>query len=142
MQQSKDYLEREIEKLSLMFISLIKKVRGCHANTTTEELEEIDTTLHSQLDLSLRKISKMQANEFKSHISTLHETHLNHLAELLYQLVLKSDLLELNQSFNTSKIAEKAILLIDILDEKSKIFSMKRLEMKSKLEAQVGRERI
>jgi hypothetical protein len=133
MQHSKDYLLRDIEKLSLMLIGLVEKVRGSNANTTSEELEEINTALQSQLDLSLEKISKMKADEFKNHISTLHETHLEQLAELLYQLVLKSDLLELNQGFSTSKTAKKAILLIDALNEKSKTFSIERLEMREQM---------
>lgn len=138
MQHSKDYLLRDIEKLSQMLVSLIEKVRGSNANTSSEELEEINTVLQSELDLSLSKISEMQADKFKNHISTLHETHLEQLAELLYQLVLKSDLLELNQGFSTSKTAKKAILLIDVLDEKSKTFSIERLEMREQMEGFVA----
>lgn len=39
----------------------------------------------------------------------------------------------LEQNYDNSNIAEKAILLIDVLDEKSKTFSMKRLQMKDHL---------
>jgi len=38
MQHSKDYLEREIEKLSLMLIGLIEKVTGLSSNTASDEL--------------------------------------------------------------------------------------------------------
>jgi len=133
MQQSKDYLEREIEKLSLMLVSLIEKVTGLNANTASDELDKIDTTLQGELDLNLVKIGEMESEEFLDHISTLHEAHLNYLAELLYRLVLKTESLKLNQKLDTPKIAKKAILLINILDQKSKTFSMERLQMKDHL---------
>jgi len=133
MQQSKDYLEREIEKLSLMLVSLIEKVTGLNANTASDELDKIDTTLQGELDLNLVKIGEMESEEFLDHISTLHEAHLNYLAELLYRLILKTDLPKLNQKLDTPKIAKKAILLINILDQKSKTFSMERLQMKDHL---------
>lgn len=133
MQQSKDYLEREIEKLSLMLVSLIEKVTGLNANTASDELDKINTTLQGELDLNLGKIGEMESEEFLDHISTLHEAHLNYLAELLYRLILKTDLPKLNQKLDTPKIAKKAILLINILDQKSKTFSMERLQMKDHL---------
>ncbi|SDG46078.1 hypothetical protein [Psychroflexus sediminis] len=133
MQQSKDYLEREIEKLSLMLISLIEKVTSLNSNSASDELNEIDTTLHGELDLNLSKISEMQEEEFLDHISSLHLSHIEHLSELLYRLVLKMDSSSLKESYDYSKIAKKAILLIDVLDQKSKTFSMKRLQMKEHL---------
>ena len=133
MQHSKDYLEREIEKLSLMLISLIEKVTGLNANTASDELDEIDATMQGELDLNLGKISEMGSKEFLDHISSLHLTHVEQLSELLYRLVLKTKSSNLNQSYDNSKIAKKAILLINVLEEKSKIFSMKRLEMKEHL---------
>jgi hypothetical protein len=81
MQQSKDYLEREIEKLSLMLVSLIEKVTGLNANTASDELDKIDTTLQGELDLNLVKIGEMKSEEFLDYISTLHEAHLNYLAD-------------------------------------------------------------
>lgn len=133
MQQSKDYLEREVEKLSLMLISLIEKVMGLNANTASDELDEIDATLQGELDLNLGKVSEMESKEFLDYISDFHETHLKHLSELLYQLVLKTDSQKLNQKLDTPKIAGKAILLIDVLDQKSKTFSIERLQMKEHL---------
>ncbi|MBZ9652189.1 hypothetical protein [Psychroflexus montanilacus] len=133
MQHSKDYLEREVEKLSLMLISLIEKVMGLNANTTSDELDEIDATLQGELDLNLGKVSEMESKEFLDYISDFHETHLKHLSELLYQLVLKTDSQKLNQKLDTPKIADKAILLIDVLDQKSKTFSIERLQMKEHL---------
>lgn len=85
MQQSKDYLEREIEKLSMLLISLIQKVTGLSSNSVSDELDEIDTSLQSELDLNLSKISEMKTEEFLDHISSLHLSHIEHLSELLYR---------------------------------------------------------
>lgn len=60
MQQSKDYLLREIEKLSQMLIGLIDKITGINSNTTSDVLEEIDTALQNELELSLDKICNLQ----------------------------------------------------------------------------------
>lgn len=140
MQQSKDYLLRDIEKLSQMLIGLIDKITGINSNTTSDVLEVIDTALQNELELSLKKISAMEANAFKNHSSAFHETHLEHLAKLLYQLVLKLDAYDLKQDFDAPKLAEKAILLMDVLDEKSKTFSMQRLEMKADLEVKLSKK--
>lgn len=117
----------------MILISLIEKVTGLNANTASDELDEIDATLQGELDLNLGKVSEMASEEFLDHISDFHETHLKHLSELLYQLVLKTDSSCLKKDHDNSKIAEKAILLIDVLDQKSKTFSIERLQMKEHL---------
>lgn len=82
----------------------------------------------------------MEANAFKNHSSAFHGTHLEHLAKLLYQLVLKLDTYDLKQNFDAPKLAEKAILLMDVLDEKSTTFSIQRSEMKADLEVKLSKK--
>jgi len=129
MQQSKDYLEREIERLSVLLIGLIEKISGSKSENTQDELDEVSQALKGELDLSVSEISQIESSELLNHLSNLQESHIQQLVELLYQLYVKSEQLDMNKS----KIAEKAILLIDYLNENSNTFSLERMNMKDKL---------
>jgi hypothetical protein len=129
MQQSKDYLEREIERLSVLLIGLIEKISGSKSGNIQDDLDEVSQALKGELDLSISEISQIESSELLNHLSNLQESHIQQLVELLYQLYVKSEQLDMNKS----KIAEKAILLIDYLNENSNTFSLERMNMKDKL---------
>jgi hypothetical protein len=133
MQQSKDYLEREIERLSVLLIGLIEKISGSKSENTQDELDEVSQALKGELDLSVSEISQIESSELLNHLSNLQESHIQQLVELLYQLYVKSEQLDMNKS----KIAEKAILLIDYLNENSNIFSLERMDMKNELKQNI-----
>jgi hypothetical protein len=133
MQQSKDYLEREIERLSVLLIGLIEKISGSKSENTQDELDEVSQALKGELDLSVSEISQIESSELLNHLSNLQESHIQQLVELLYQLYVKSEQLDMNKS----KIAEKAILLIDYLNENLNIFSLERMDMKNELKQNI-----
>ena len=133
MQQSKDYLMREIERLSVLLIGLIEKISGSKSENTQDELDEVSQALKGELDLSVSEISQIESSELLNHLSNLQESHIQQLVELLYQLYVKSEQLDMNKS----KIAEKAILLIDYLNENSNIFSLERMDMKNELKQNI-----
>jgi hypothetical protein len=133
MQQSKDYLEREIERLSVLLIGLIEKISGSKSENTQDNLDEVSQALKGELDLSISEISQIESSELLNHLSNLQESHIQQLVELLYQLYVKSEQLDMNKS----KIAEKAILLIDYLNENSNTFSLERMDMKNELKQNI-----
>ena len=133
MQQSKDYLMREIERLSVLLIGLIEKISGSKSENTQDELDEVSQALKGELDLSVSEISQIESSELLNHLSNLQESHIQQLVELLYQLYVKSEQLDMNKS----KIAEKAILLIDYLNENLNIFSLERMDMKNELKQNI-----
>ena len=133
MQQSKDYLEREIERLSVLLIGLIEKISGSKSENTQDNLDEVSQALKGELDLSISEISQIESSELLNHLSNLQESHIQQLVELLYQLYVKSEQLDMKKS----KIAEKAILLIDYLNENSNIFSLERMDMKNELKQNI-----
>lgn len=133
MQQSKDYLEREIERLSVLLIGLIEKISGSKSENTQDDLDEVSQALKGELDLSVSEISQIESSELLNHLSNLQESHIQQLVELLYQLYVKSEQLDMNKS----KIAEKAILLIDYLNENLNIFSLERMDMKNELKQNI-----
>jgi hypothetical protein len=133
MQQSKDYLMREIERLSVLLIGLIEKISGSKSENTQDYLDEVSQALKGELDLSVSEISQIESSELLNHLSNLQESHIQQLVELLYQLYVKSEQLDMNKS----KIAEKAILLIDYLNENLNIFSLERMDMKNELKQNI-----
>jgi hypothetical protein len=133
MQQSKDYLMREIERLSVLLIGLIEKISGSKSENTQDDLDEVSQALKGELDLSVSEISQIESSELLNHLSNLQESHIQQLVELLYQLYVKSEQLDMNKS----KIAEKAILLIDYLNENLNIFSLERMDMKNELKQNI-----
>ncbi|EMY82632.1 hypothetical protein pgond44_00870 [Psychroflexus gondwanensis ACAM 44] len=103
MQQSKDYLMREIERLSVLLIGLIEKISGSKSENTQDDLDEVSQALKGELDLSISEISQIESSELLNHLSNLQESHIQQLVELLYQLYVKSEQLNMNKS----KIAKK-----------------------------------
>jgi len=71
----------------------------------------------------------MESSELLNHLSNLQESHIQQLVGLLCQFYVKSEQLDMNKN----KIAEKAILLINYLNENSNTFSLERMNMKDKL---------
>jgi len=56
------------------------------------------------------------------------------LAELLNVFIKKSATLEVSEQYNGKELAKKGILLINILNKKSKTYSIKRMELKKELQ--------
>lgn len=55
------------------------------------------------------------------------------IAEFICDLVVKINSLDVKEAYRTNKIAEQGIIIIDFLNEKSKTFSMKRMNLKKAL---------
>ena len=137
MDIEKDFIKREIQKLNLLLISLIEKISGINSSNANSGIGEINEVLENQFDLSLDKITKIDTSDLIKHISELHESHTEKIAELIYDIVVKIESLDLKENYETSKFAEKGIIIIDFLNEKSKTFSTKRMNMKNALQQAV-----
>ncbi|WP_271393521.1 hypothetical protein [Aequorivita sinensis] len=134
MDIEKDYLKREIQKLNLVLVSLIDKISGINSNNTNNEISSINEVLENEFDLSLEKISNIKTADLIKHISTLHESHIEKIAKLIYQFVVKIQSLDLGENYELNKTAEKGIIIIEFLNQKSKMFSVERMNMKKTLQ--------
>ena len=65
------------------------------------------------------------------------EVHLEKLAELLSEITRKINTTALENKYNKKELVNKGILLIDKIKEKSKVCSMKRMEIKNVLQQSV-----
>jgi hypothetical protein len=131
MEVEKDFIKREIQRLTLLLGVLIEKISGLSSNNVKSGIDEINKALKTEFDLTLLKITEMDNSKLSKHITELHESHIEKLAELMHEIVLKIELSDSN--YNKKEIALKGILLIDFLNEKSKTFSIKRSNIKNTL---------
>ncbi|MFI1770147.1 hypothetical protein [Thalassobellus citreus] len=137
MEVEKDLIKREIQKLTLTINSLIEKICGLNSNNSKSGIKKISEALKSELDLSLDRIIEMEASELIKHISNLHESHTEKIAELIYEIIIKSETVDFGKKYEKNKFIEKGIIIIDFLNEKSKTFSMKRMNMKNALQHRI-----
>ncbi len=131
MKIEKDFIIREFQRLTLLLTSLIMKISGLNSNNAKNGIEQTNEALKGEFDLTLQKITQMENSDLLKHIKGLHESHVEKLAELMYELIIKPDI---EEYYEKKKLAQKAILLIDFLNEKSKTFSMKRVKIKNALQ--------
>ena len=127
MQQEKDFIQREIQRLTLLLNKLIGKALGLDIDGFDQGIQNIESDLKSEFDLSLREILEMENSELIAHIRELDEQHLEKIAELISILVKKP------KTENRNQLAKKGIVLLDFLDSHSKTFSLKRMELKNTL---------
>lgn len=129
----KDFLKRETEKLSLLLSSLIEKISGLNSNNAKNNIEKVNEALINEFDLDIKELPNLKNSELLKRMENIQLSHLEKLAELLYAMVSKSEFIDFNESSSKIKITKKAILLIDLLNEKSSTFSIKRMHMKNAL---------
>ena len=131
MRQHKDFIEREIEKLTLLLQSLIEKVSGLSFVITKTDIDEVDKIFKYEFDLNIHQICKMDSKDFIQKFSKLHHKPAEQLTRLLYQLVIR---VKNSQSFDKKLLAEKTIILIDVLNQNSSTFSIESRQMIYRLE--------
>ena len=130
MEVEKDFIKREIQKLLLLLIHLIGRTGKINSNNVRNEIENINEALKNAFDLSFVRMAKMENSKFIEHISKLHESHIDKILKLIYEIILKIPPESLGEKFEKTKIILKGIIIIDFIDEKSKTFSIERKNMK------------
>jgi hypothetical protein len=133
MEVEKDFIKREIQKLLLLLNSLIGKISGINSNNAGSEIGDINEALKNEFDLSLVRIAKMENSELIEHISKLHESHAEKILELIYEIILKTESVNFGENFEKTEIVQKGIIIIDHINEKSKTFSIERMNMRNYL---------
>ena len=92
MEVEKDFIKREIQRLTLLLKSLIEKVSGLNSNSGKSGIEDINEALKSEFDLTLRDLTQMENSELLKQIEKLHHSHTEKLAELMYEIVIRTEL--------------------------------------------------
>ncbi|BFP40050.1 hypothetical protein FGF1_08950 [Flavobacteriaceae bacterium GF1] len=128
MQQEKDVIQREIQRLTLFLTKLIGKAVGLSTNDFEQGFQNIESDLKNEFDLTLREITNLDDSKLTKKLEGLDEQHLEKLAELITALVGN-----LQNDFG-SELAKKGIVILDFLNNNSKTFSLKRMQLKNTLQ--------
>ena len=137
MEHSKDFIEREIQKLTLMMINLINQISGANINDFEIGIKATNEALKGQLDLTIGEILNMQNSTLIEKISDLQKVHIEKLVEILYEVIKKNDLIETGKIYDGNKLTEKTLLLLEHIDKNSTTFSLKRLNLKNVLQHRI-----
>ncbi|WP_026452095.1 hypothetical protein [Aequorivita capsosiphonis] len=133
MQQEKDYIKREIEKLAMVLSKLIDKTASSNTNTFKTVVFETNEKLEESFGLSLDELARIENSELMEKVKNFHEEHLEKLIEVVYQIIQKSEEFKTEFDFEIKELSNKLLLMIDFANDKSKSFSVERMNMKSQL---------
>lgn len=134
MQQESDYFLREIKKLTLFITNLISNLNTSNKDELENGIRETDDFIRKKWGISLKEIASISSFDFINKFKELQEIPIEKLAELLNVFIKKSATLEVSEQYNGKELAKKGILLINILNDKSKTYSIKRMELKKELQ--------
>ncbi|WP_031427365.1 hypothetical protein [Flavimarina sp. Hel_I_48] len=133
MEYEKDYIQREIQRLSLVLQTLIEKITGASSKIPQDNFNEIDTILNINFDFSIEELINATPRDLNEKLKEIHPAHLEKLIDLLYILINKSEFTTIH-SANLHKLISIDLILIKILDDRSKDFSIARMQHKLELE--------
>jgi hypothetical protein len=133
MEQENDYIKREIEKLTMVLMKLIDKTTSTNANNFEAVVFETNKNLEDFFGLTLNEIATAENSKLMDKVESFHEIHIENLIELLFQTIQKSEEFETELNVETKELTNKLLLMIDLAHDKSKSFSVERMNMKRKL---------
>tara|TARA_R110002074_G_C12311753_1_gene646092 strand:+ start:423 stop:836 length:414 start_codon:yes stop_codon:yes gene_type:complete len=137
MEQETDYILREVKRLTTFITNLISNVSTLNSDEIESGIKETDDFIKKEWNLSFKEIISLTEIEFINRLKELPEVHLEKLAELLSEIIKKINTPELKNKYNKNELANKGILLINNINEKSKVYSMKRMEIKNVLQHRI-----
>lgn len=133
MEQENDFIKREIQKLAMVLNKLIDKTASADANTLEAAVFETEEKLVGHFGLSMKEISTMESSKLIDKVKGLQKEHLEKSIELIYQTIQKTKEFKKDFDFEIEELSNRLVLMIDFADEKSNSFSVKRMNMKTKL---------
>ena len=134
MIEEKDFILREVLRLTLLLKQLISKITGLDSGNVSIGIEETEQSLKSKFDLSIKEISEMSNDDLLKIVQGMNDTHVEKLIELVFELIKKIRASNENINLEQSELIKKNILMINLLDENSKTFSMERMSIKNVLQ--------
>lgn len=128
MQEEKDLIQREVKRLSMALSKMIAKALGLKSNDVEQDIEAIEIDLKKAFDFNLEDILQLDQDAFINTLHGLHEEHLEKLAELI-TIVLNNTTIHSKRA-----LAERGLIILNVIDDRSKTFSLGRLQLKRALE--------
>ncbi|WP_289038344.1 hypothetical protein [uncultured Zobellia sp.] len=134
MQQEKDYLQREIQKLTLFLTKLISKISGSHFDDVENDLQQTDQEFQKNFGFSLFELMDLPNQKILDKLKDINQTHLEKITELLFESVKKAKETDKNLGIDIKTFSEKTIFLLEHLDNISGTYSIDRMNKKNVLQ--------
>lgn len=134
MEQESDYILREVKKIILFITNLLSNLTTSNKDELENGIQETDDFIRKTWGISLKEIGAISSFDFTNKFKDLPEVTIEKLAELLSVFINKIATIEMNEHYNRKELAKKGLLLIDNLNTQSKIYSLKRMEIKKELQ--------
>ncbi|UJH66825.1 hypothetical protein [Allomuricauda sp. SCSIO 65647] len=130
MQQEKDYLQREIERMTLFLKTLLRRVAGLNDENFRPEYDQLEKELKEELNFSLNDLYILDQETFEEKLKELHLSHIEKLVELVCEVLKRDRAFRLSQK---NKIAANTIVMLDYIDKKSSTYSLTRQHLRTSL---------
>jgi hypothetical protein len=130
--EEKNVILREAQQITELLKVLIRKVNDFESNNEASSIEEINVKLKNHFKFSIQELSEMPTENFILVVKNWNEVHHEKMIMLLYLLITKST--ETIIPIDKEALIEKTLLLITLLDEKSKTYSIERVQLKNTLQ--------
>ncbi len=134
MHHEKDYLQREIQKLTLLLTKLISKISDSHLDNVENDLQQTDQEFQDNFGFSLFELVNMSNQKILDNFKDIDQTHLEKITELMFESVKKAKETGKNIGINIKTLSEKTIFLLEYLDNSSGTFSIDRMNKKNVLQ--------
>ncbi len=135
--EKRDFLLREIEKLTQLLKKLLSAVEAITTDNFEIEFRKVDEDLTTFLDLTFEELIEIKNSELIDHLKNINETNLELLAVLILETTKKLYSTSKTSNINAAKLAEKGIEILNFIDDKTKTFSIKRMNLKKELQKQI-----
>lgn len=137
MEQETDYILREVKRITTFITNLISSINTLNTNEIEIGIKETDDFIKKEWNITFKEIITLNEFEFINRLKELPEVHLEKLAEILSEITKKINTPELEDKYSVNELANKGILLINNINEKSKVYSVKRMEIKNVLQHRI-----
>lgn len=134
--EKRDFLLREIEKLTQLLKKLLDAVEAFTSDNVEIEFIKINEDLSDCFSFTFEELIEMKNSKLIDRLKNIDETNLELLATLILETTKKLHSINYNSNINTAKLAKKGIEILNFIDDKSKTFSIKRMNIKNELQKQ------
>lgn len=132
MEYSKDFIEREIQKLTLLLIKLVNGLSENNTINSENEIKETEESLKKIFGLTVTEIIEMDDVFIVEKLKYVHPIHFEKLVELIYVIVKKNKFID-NEK-DKKELINKGLSFIDLVNSKSEVFSLDRINLRNSLE--------
>ena len=129
MQQEKDFIKREIQRLTIFLSKLIGQIQDTKENGFEQELDQLGLELKNEFDFDIYEVLTIAEKELLEKVEKFNEVNVAQLAQLF---VTVADKYEVGEKKDI--MIKKALALLNHIDSISNTFSLQRMELKNKLQ--------